>query len=140
MRDRLAPCFTGLVWRVEVLGQYTIASGYQWLMGEQQRLDMQAVVWHRMVLPRHAFIMWLAIKQRLFTMDHLSALLPLVQDTQCVLCEGTIETHLHLFFECTYSRQLLRLLCQWLRVDDVPQTMHCWRHWMVHALINTLLA
>ncbi|KAL0302139.1 UNVERIFIED_CONTAM: putative ribonuclease H protein [Sesamum calycinum] len=58
-------------------------------------------------IPRYSFILWLAILDKLSTMDkpwlsHLGGV--------CVLCGREIETHEHLFFQCSYSRQCIRVL------------------------------
>ncbi|KAL2224544.1 UNVERIFIED_CONTAM: hypothetical protein Sindi_3022100 [Sesamum indicum] len=55
-------------------------------------------------IPRHIFILWLAIQDKLATTDKpwLAHLGP------CVLCnEGLTETHAHLFFQCRFSRRCL---------------------------------
>ncbi|KAL0295157.1 UNVERIFIED_CONTAM: hypothetical protein Sradi_6849400 [Sesamum radiatum] len=71
------------------------------------------VVWHvllggRFKIPRHTFILWLAIKGRLSTMDR-----PWMNDVAdgCVLCNfAARETHRHLFFECPYAKRCLAIL------------------------------
>ncbi|KAL2247306.1 UNVERIFIED_CONTAM: hypothetical protein Sindi_2582900 [Sesamum indicum] len=55
-------------------------------------------------IPRHSFILWLAILGKLATTDKpwLAHLGP------CILCnEGATESHGHLFFQCRFSRQCL---------------------------------
>ncbi|KAL0434435.1 UNVERIFIED_CONTAM: hypothetical protein Slati_2777800 [Sesamum latifolium] len=57
-------------------------------------------------IPRHQFILWLAILGRLSTLDkpwlhHLGG--------SCVLCQdGTLESHDHLFFMCRCARNCLK--------------------------------
>ncbi|KAL0439828.1 UNVERIFIED_CONTAM: LINE-1 retrotransposable element O protein [Sesamum latifolium] len=56
-------------------------------------------------IPRHLFILWLAILGRLSTLDK-----PCLQHlgTDCVLCQTTIpETHDHLFFRCHFATECL---------------------------------
>lgn len=62
-------------------------------------------IWFSMATPKFAFITWLAMLDRLSTMDMVSKW-SLGADTTCVLCKGAVETRNHLFFECTYSLQL----------------------------------
>ncbi|KAL2224848.1 UNVERIFIED_CONTAM: hypothetical protein Sindi_2938600 [Sesamum indicum] len=53
-------------------------------------------------IPRHIFILWLAIQEKMATTDTpwLAHLGP------CILCnEGLTETHAHLFFQCRFSRR-----------------------------------
>ncbi|KAL0287022.1 UNVERIFIED_CONTAM: hypothetical protein Sangu_2713200, partial [Sesamum angustifolium] len=70
------------------------------------------VGWHSLLLgpckiPRYSFVLWMAILDKLSTMDkpwlsHLGGV--------CVLCGREMETHEHLFFRCNYSRQCIRIL------------------------------
>ncbi|KAL0444936.1 UNVERIFIED_CONTAM: hypothetical protein Slati_2216300 [Sesamum latifolium] len=56
-------------------------------------------------IPRHRFILWLAVLERLSTLDK-----PWLQHlgTDCVLCHSsTPETHDHLFFRCPFASECL---------------------------------
>ncbi|KAJ6697550.1 hypothetical protein OIU85_003878 [Salix viminalis] len=59
--------------------------------------------WFKFHIPRHAFILWLAIKGRLRTMDRM-------YDHEgpriCNLCSLEDETHEHLFFNCRFSHEV----------------------------------
>lgn len=100
-------------------GRYTIASGYSWLLNAHTRFDMNKVVWHSYALPKHAFIVWLVSKGRLLTMDRINNWTTGYGEGMCMLCHVTDETHLHLFFQCSYSTQLLRLVSAWLGLQGV---------------------
>ncbi|XP_013583479.1 PREDICTED: uncharacterized protein LOC106292439 [Brassica oleracea var. oleracea] len=72
---------------------------------EQIRSKRAEVVWSRSVwftqgIPRHAFLVWLAIQNRLSTGDRMRKL-GILQG--CVLCGERDETRDHLFFACPYS-------------------------------------
>ncbi|KAG7541208.1 Reverse transcriptase zinc-binding domain [Arabidopsis thaliana x Arabidopsis arenosa] len=74
---------------------------------EQIRQHSPVVSWHKTVwfkeaVPRYSFIAWLAFVGRLPTRDRLRSW-GLVVPSSCVLCSNGIETHHHLFFDCTYS-------------------------------------
>ncbi|KAL0295492.1 UNVERIFIED_CONTAM: hypothetical protein Sangu_3196700 [Sesamum angustifolium] len=59
-------------------------------------------------IPKHTFILWMAMLEKLSTMDK-----PWVPraDDGCVLCGGLFdETHDHLFFHCWYSKRCLAIL------------------------------
>ncbi|KAK4384359.1 hypothetical protein Sango_3068000 [Sesamum angolense] len=70
------------------------------------------VGWYSLLLgpckiPKFSFVLWLAILEKLSTMDkpwlsHLGGV--------CVLCGRAVETHEHLFFWCSYSRRCIRVL------------------------------
>lgn len=59
--------------------------------------------------PKYGFITWLAVLNRLSTMDRVSSWNP-SGDLTCVLCKNAVETRDHLFFECSYSSQIWRHL------------------------------
>ncbi|KAL0292755.1 UNVERIFIED_CONTAM: hypothetical protein Sradi_6976200 [Sesamum radiatum] len=76
------------------------------------------VVWHVLLggqfkIPRHNFILWLAIKGCLSTMDRLW--MNEVEDG-CVLCNyAARETHTHLFFGCSFPKRCLAILKEKVR-------------------------
>ncbi|XP_024964019.1 uncharacterized protein LOC112504316 [Cynara cardunculus var. scolymus] len=67
------------------------------------------LVWFSQGVPRHAFVLWLAIKEKLRTMDRL-AYWNMVDDSICVLCHDGIESHNHLFVDCMYTMEVWRCL------------------------------
>ena len=75
------------------------------------------VPWHRTVwettnFPSHSFICWLAIQDRLLTIDRLIKR-GLMNSNNCCLCTGS-ENRNHLFFECCYSREVWLKIMDWL--------------------------
>lgn len=119
IRDILGTGFRAVLQTVAPDGLYTIASGYNWLKGEQRRWDTRYVVWHRKIVLRHAFILWVALHRRLLIIDHLQNWFPTITDTS-VLCVASSETHNHLFFECVHSNEFLQKCCLWMGFTTVP--------------------
>ena len=62
-------------------------------------------IWFSQATPKFAFMAWLAMLNRLTTMDRVARWSQGV-DVTCVLCKNAEESRNHLFFECTYSSQL----------------------------------
>lgn len=56
-------------------------------------------------VPTWAFILWLAVQQRLNTTDRLVSLGLNVTD-DCDMCGRGKESFKHLFFDCSYSREI----------------------------------
>ena len=75
----------------------TRASGVQCAWGRS--------VWFGQATPKFAFMTWLALQNRLATMDRISTWSQGVDPT-CVMCKNATETRNHIFFECPYSAQL----------------------------------
>ncbi|XP_048623634.1 uncharacterized protein LOC125592486 [Brassica napus] len=59
-------------------------------------------IWFAQATPKFSFMTWIAIRDRLATMDRIAVWNPGV-DTTCVLCKRAPETRNHLFFECSFS-------------------------------------
>ena len=74
---------------------YKIAVGYKVLLGEHERVYWSSQVWRN--IPKHYFIIWLAIQNRLQTRER-SARFIGNMDTSCVFCQRQEETKEHLFF------------------------------------------
>ncbi|GJR65770.1 RNA-directed DNA polymerase, eukaryota, reverse transcriptase zinc-binding domain protein [Tanacetum coccineum] len=55
--------------------------------------------------PRHAFVLWLAIKERLATQDILARWNYQTSDV-CPLCKKEKDSHAHLFFKCEFAEQI----------------------------------
>ncbi|KAK9073221.1 hypothetical protein SSX86_007545 [Deinandra increscens subsp. villosa] len=71
-------------------------------------------VWFPHAIPRHAFIMWLAIKGKLLTQDRILnwSSRQNYDVLACPLCLRSYDSRDHLFFECAYSRAV------WLGIRD----------------------
>ncbi|KAL0284384.1 UNVERIFIED_CONTAM: hypothetical protein Sradi_7200200 [Sesamum radiatum] len=103
------------------------------------------VAWHLLLsgkfkIPRHGFVLWLAFLERLSTMDRIWA--PQA-NSSCVLCGGlAVESHSHMFFECSFSQRCLMILKRRFRFCWVQrgwQTDILWasRRWRGTHLLNT---
>ncbi|CAA7043519.1 unnamed protein product [Microthlaspi erraticum] len=62
-------------------------------------------LWFKENIPRCTFISWLALLRRLPTRDRLRRW-GMNVSPDCVLCSAHLETHHHLFFECSFSASL----------------------------------
>nr|GEZ05522.1 hypothetical protein [Tanacetum cinerariifolium] len=71
------------------------------------------LVWFHACILRHAFNMWLILKQRLRTQDCLRSWeVNFDLTVVCPLCETHPDSHEHLFFDCPFSQQV------WSRVQQ----------------------
>ena len=62
-------------------------------------------VWFNQCVPRHSFILWMAVKGKLKTQDRISRWLN-IQDMKCPFCRSCKDSHSHLFFSCIFARRL----------------------------------
>lgn len=68
------------------------------------------VFWHKVVwfngrIPKHAFMTWVAARDRMVTRDRLIGW-GMTVPSSCVLCVGHDESRQHLFFDCHFSNQV----------------------------------
>lgn len=65
------------------------------------------VVSFPLATPKYSIHTWLAVQDRLATCDRLVKWYAQVE-TACLLCNHTMETRNHLFFECSYYEEIWR--------------------------------
>ncbi|KAL0291138.1 UNVERIFIED_CONTAM: Retrovirus-related Pol polyprotein from type-2 retrotransposable element R2DM [Sesamum radiatum] len=85
-------------------GAFTSAAAYDVFRPPGPTVDWSSLLVGTFRIPRHRFILWLAIQGRLSTTDK-----PWLQHlgTGCVLCqEGHPESHEHLFFMCSFAASM----------------------------------
>ncbi|KAK4381838.1 Transposon TX1 uncharacterized protein [Sesamum angolense] len=94
-------------------GDFTNATAYHLFRPPGPKVDWHSLLLGLFRIPRNCFMLWLAILGRLSTMDK-----PWLQhlDGQCVLCsDGSLETHDHLLYACTYSRLCITTIRRLIR-------------------------
>ena len=89
-------------WTLDPSGEFTVSSAWN-----QFRLKMAIVNWHNTIwfpqaIRRHAFIVWMAIQDRLVTQDKLLKW-GLINCVSCVFCRVNVEDSYHLFFGCQFT-------------------------------------
>lgn len=96
------------------------------------------IVWNKAFIPKHALCMWMACLKRLPTQDRLIQWKKEPPDAKCVFCNLVVETHNHLFFECTYSKSIWSTVKQEVGIQNCPDNwddilnlwmMGTWRSW-----------
>ena len=98
-------------------GKYSITSGYNALIGKQEKLEVAKLVWNSIVLPKQRLFLWLAMQNRLLTKDRLINMGVAIEYSRCCLCQnGMIESHKHLFVECDYVAKVSAELLQWANI------------------------
>nr|XP_043624069.1 uncharacterized protein LOC122595706 [Erigeron canadensis] len=77
------------------------------------------VIWFKQCDPRHAFILWIAIQEKLMTLDRI-AKWKHSDNLQCGLCKDGKECHDHLFFNCKYAAKIWTSLrsCFWRMKEE----------------------
>ena len=91
------------------------------------------VFWHEVMwftgrIPKHAFIIWVAAKDRMVTRDRLIRWGLSVPST-CFLCTGHDECRQHSFFDCAYSNQIWAFFVSQLNFVS-PQSFEAVFRWL----------
>ncbi|KAL9244389.1 hypothetical protein vseg_018169 [Gypsophila vaccaria] len=117
-RDEFRTRYIGSNW-LSTQGAYTVASGYSWLLGTLPQVPWWPLIWNRTAVPKHTFIGWLSIQNRLATKDRLSRWGACL-DSSCLLCGHRTEDHQHLLFQCPFSSLCCARLAAKLRMPIQP--------------------
>lgn len=106
------------VWRWTPSQKFSIYSALWDIETPSPSLSWTKIVWSRCILPRFAFILWIAFWERLPTLQKL-AQWGIVDDDLCHLCHEQQESHSHLFFHCSYSRRVWIAITQQLNCRTI---------------------
>ncbi|KAK6127601.1 hypothetical protein DH2020_038662 [Rehmannia glutinosa] len=77
-------------------------------------------VWKNFIPPKFSFCVWLAINDRLATINNLKYL---DVDPTCKLCGNYLENASHLFFDCIVTRLLWDKVKKWLKFSHSMSTI-----------------
>ncbi|XP_062075984.1 uncharacterized protein LOC133780125 [Humulus lupulus] len=116
-------------------GVYRIAEGYKALVLTHQKVSWHREVWNRTIIPKHRFILWLAVLDRLQLKDRLFRF-NITTDYLCLLCGSNRETREHVFFYCHLSSSCLRQIKSWLGWKTAATTTHKLLRWIAKARLT----
>lgn len=126
IKDKVKDGYKGNDWQ-KGGGKYTIQEGYKWMKGEMEDWPWARWIWSNVNIPKHSIICWLAVRQRLLTRERLEKV-GVCTETRCEICGESKETIQHLFFECKFSNECLKLLLKWLgKGIQEPDIENVWK-------------
>ncbi|XP_071713666.1 uncharacterized protein [Rutidosis leptorrhynchoides] len=112
LRDIMKPHIfkddNGVIWWISndnKRKQYSTSQVWKDLGCNGLKVDWYGVVWYPQITPKHAFILWLAMQNRLSTQDRLRKWYPKVQ-FECSFCAKQEDSLSHLFFKCEFTNQV----------------------------------
>ncbi|KAL2231023.1 UNVERIFIED_CONTAM: Transposon TX1 uncharacterized protein [Sesamum indicum] len=133
-----------IIWRFRD-GRPTAQALYRLICPPGPKVGWTSLLSGVLKIPRHCYILWMAIQEKLPTIDK-----PwLTHIGGCILCdEEAIETHNHLFFRCRFSRRCLKAIREIIRFAwpnrtwamDVEWVVRKWREkHIINAAYRALL-
>ncbi|GJW71932.1 reverse transcriptase zinc-binding domain-containing protein [Tanacetum coccineum] len=85
--------------------KYSVKKAWESLREKWPNVNWYHVVWFSQCVPKHAFMMWLAIQGKLLTQDRLMKWNK-DKNLKCPLCKTCPDSHDHLFFGCDFSKKV----------------------------------
>ncbi|KAJ9536733.1 hypothetical protein OSB04_un000118 [Centaurea solstitialis] len=85
---------------------FTVRDAWKSFVGPNQVYAWTKYVWFKGHIPKHAFCMWTACHRRLPTQDRIGTWKHEPPDYRCVFCGNGQDSHDHLFFMCSYTREV----------------------------------
>ncbi|XP_074315245.1 uncharacterized protein LOC141651430 [Silene latifolia] len=111
VRDIIKAGFVDEFWIIGT-GAYTVSGCYNWLREKKMQVEWYKSIWNTIAAPKHSFMAWLIANQALRLKDRLVCY-NVASDDLCWICAFNPETHAHLFQECLYAQQVLKIvLCR----------------------------
>lgn len=133
MKDKMKSGFSGSTWAGAPDKGYKPSFGYKWLKGNLEKKWWDSWVWCKLAIPKHSFITWLAVNDRLRTKDKLLSF-GMNIDSNCLLCGEAAETSEHLFYRCKYTQMCLDLWKQALNVRGRWQNLMDSGRWCLRRI------
>ncbi|XP_056687155.1 uncharacterized protein [Spinacia oleracea] len=96
-------------------GKFRIQRLYRFLHDSGNQVEWRRIICNSRARPKSTFIVWLAVQNRLATKDRLLGWNLSIQSS-CGLCQMHDETLCHLFFECSYAKQIWTAVLQELGI------------------------
>lgn len=100
-----------VVWRNRSGVHSDFRTGVVWqdIRTRHSRVDWWHLVWYSSSIPKHSFILWLAIRKKLMTQDRMQ-LWQSGDELRCVFCELQKDSVEHLFFDCKFTKEVMHML------------------------------
>lgn len=108
-------------------GRFCVSIAYEYFRPKGVKVLWAKSVWNSFVTPKHAFIGWLAIKNKLLTKDRLVFL---QIDRRCSFYTHFSKSTAHLFFDCSFSRAVWDVIRVWVGIKRLMSTLRSALKWI----------
>ena len=116
------------------LGKFNTKACYDFFRSKGPNICWTKLAWHHSLMPKHSFILWLGLKERLLTRDKL---IDQIEDTSCSLCNSPVESLNHLFFQCPVANQVWAEIKSWLGFSRALTTLKAAAKWIIKEARGT---
>ncbi|XP_021844844.1 uncharacterized protein [Spinacia oleracea] len=129
MKERLKLVYTQT--KLAAMPHYSVKTVYEKIIGPKPVIRWDNMVWNRLNIPKHRFVCWLAVQDRLQTTAKL-ARFGVSNTANCLICGQADKDHKHPLFACPYSSRCISALKTWLGITystgNLKQLMRCIAH------------
>ncbi|XP_059301838.1 uncharacterized protein LOC132053750 [Lycium ferocissimum] len=80
-------CYNNGTCILTTIGKYSVNQSYLDILGQGASMGSYDLIWSKILLPKHRFILWLAYQKRLLTKDRMLGMGFQCDDAHCVLCK-----------------------------------------------------
>ncbi|XP_019242019.1 PREDICTED: uncharacterized protein LOC109222065 [Nicotiana attenuata] len=117
-------------------GKFCIEKLYKASRPQYQKCNWKRSVTTSKAIPRHQFILWLALHRRLTAVERQQKW-GIAVNKDCVICSrGTEETFQHLLSECTYSRNMWNAMLNWIEIQHQIGSWDEEIEWITKVVVN----
>ncbi|XP_076941343.1 uncharacterized protein LOC143610868 [Bidens hawaiensis] len=110
------------VWIKDLNGkfvQFSVKDIWHAFRTKDRKVTWCNVVWYPNCIPKHAFLLWLIIKNRLKTQDKVRYWETRTDVSQvCPFCDSQPDSHDHLFFRCSFSLKVWKGVCDFAKIES----------------------
>ena len=96
-------------WQPSPNGCFSTSTAWDSIRSRKDEVEWYHLVWGQQTIPRHAFVLWMAIRNKLPTKARVMKYGGNV-NSGCCFCNNSLESMDHLFFQCAFSKKI------WCRV------------------------
>jgi hypothetical protein len=121
------------IWLLNSSGKFTCADTWQHLRVKQAEVPWWKLIWFTAAIPKHGFIGWLTMRNRLATKDRLLQW-GIGADPVCLFCRHILEDRDHLFFKCSFSKRIWNFIMALCLVSDAPDDWSLLIAWGIQNL------
>ena len=121
-----------IVWLDSPNHRFSIKVAWEQLRIHRQMVEWHDIMWFKNVVPRHLFLLWMAVQQKLTTQDRLHQF-GIHGPNRCSLYLRNNEDHNHLFFECASTKAIWWDVCDRY---DIPRIKKGWDEWIRWASVT----
>ncbi|XP_028196597.1 uncharacterized protein LOC114381519 [Glycine soja] len=102
--------------------QLLAGKAYDYIRGVKPAVNWNSIVWNPAIPSKMSFILWLATKNHLLTLDRAAFL---NKGLLCPLCRTEAKSHAHLFFSCRISLQVWANIRDWIPLHRQTISLQC---------------